>query len=262
MWTASRSIARLAHDFDSWYISTMSGTQAVTFPVEDWLRALEREEQRLLVVYVCLDAALALVGLAMIVVALLWPLPEDYPITLNVFLGGLIIFAALMASPPVFVRWYKRTCATAPAPVAASPLCTRLLTGEITGNELPAALPGWLRWLAPPIPAPNPDRVVRRVTGASLFYQGYAWPIWDSSLLPIVLGCIVWSLAAGMGPGAEANLDLRSVAQFGVVMQILGSGTAIPILLLLGSRGQSLSMELPMLKRQCQAALARSTEQR
>jgi hypothetical protein len=238
----------------------MSAMQLKGYTVADWLAALEREERRLMRIFICMDAALAFVGLAMIAVALLWPLPQDYSRKLSVTFSICIIFIALIFVPLSIKAWHKMVDVTVQKEVYPSPLSTRLLAGGITGNELHAALPRLIRWLDRPDPAPAPESIVRRVIGASLFYQGSSWLSWTGNMLPVLLGCFVWGLAAFMGPGAEANPTLRSISHFGVVMQILGMGTAMPIFLLLGQRGQSLAMELPMLKRQWQAVLNQATD--
>jgi hypothetical protein len=237
----------------------MSATQPNGYKVEDWLAALEREERRLLRTYVVLDAWLGLVGLAMVIIPMLWPPSQFNPVAYDVVYGGIIVLAALCNSP-VGIGLLNRTFSTAAIEQARkSGLGARLLAGEIDGNELFPAFPRMWRWLVRPVADLKPTRILQRVATWSNHYGGYP----ESSLMPIALAlisifylCIGWGGVIMMNIGWDdfpASIKSQQLL-YGIVMA-LGAGTAMPIILLLSMRANALFIIFPVLKRQWQAQL-------
>jgi hypothetical protein len=239
----------------------MSGTQAVTFPVEDWLRALEREQARLFWVYIAMDVAIALAGLAMIVVSLSWTLPEHTSTTYEICYGGFYMLIAVLGSPLVIIPLNKKVSATAMAQVEASDLSSRVLMGTITGDEVHAILLKLFGRPARPNPDPSPAQVVHRVAAATYYYLGQAGIHWWFIVFPLLIGCVIWGVTGLWNAGSDGfSPALDSLVRFWDVIRVIGSGTALPLICLLGPRINTLFVVLPVLKRQWEAELERRAD--
>ncbi len=242
----------------------MSGRREVTYRVEDWLAALEREQARLTRIYVAMDAGIALAGIAMIVLALSWPVHEGVRTTFNVCWGAFFVITAIFLSPMVSGCLSRKLNARALALVENSGLNARLLAGEVNGTELHTALPRMWRWLARPLRNPDPQRVLRHVGFWAYHYTGSR----EASLLPIAFTILaLFYCAVGFGSAYSTingidwpTPELRSMQLLQGLNYALSSGIALPLLLLLNPRVHALFVVYPVLKRQWEAELECTTE--